>query len=169
MTENIIFLLIGSGIGFLTSLITIWFQHKLGIRREREKWEREQTQGNLEDVHRFMETRNYRSLKYGVAGTIEFCRLSIETGVAQGTIFSVKKNTIVVGRSSELCDYAISDSEIAEAHFRLIVADKAYVLEDISEGLGTRVNDMLMVRPTVLEDNDLIQIGSTSLRFNMAR
>lgn len=166
MTENVIFLLIGSGIGLVISLITTWFQHRLERKRELERWIREREQTMIEEAHRLMGSKGYPLLRYGPSGTIELCKFGVESGPDRGTTFQVKKNVVVIGRSGELCDHVLSDPEIADVHLRLIVADRAYVLEDVSGGLGVWVNRALMVGPIVLRDNDQIQIGSTLLRFS---
>lgn len=179
MTENIIFLLLGSILGFLSSIGTMWIQHRLEIRRQRDERNYMMRDKMIADARKFLQeetqdrhepgrSRDLHILRYGSPGRIELCRFLIEAGPDQGTTISIFKNVHVIGQSRDLCDHILSDTSISDAHLRLIVTDEVIVLEDISGGLGTRIGDRLMTRPITIKDGDLIGLGNSRLRFQIS-
>lgn len=70
----------------------------------------------------------------------------------------------ILGRSPA-CAITIEDPLVSRQHalFRVTGAEVTY--EDLASRNGSRINGMLVRRPTVLEHNDIVSIGRHDLRF----
>ncbi len=168
MFQEITLIVIGAIIASVSGFISARYQSKLHLKRwkkEREIIAQETDLTAARDLHKQLTYKNLGPLRYGTVGARIHFRLQVESGPDSGTNFPVQRHVVVVGREADLCDYTLSDPDIAELHLRLIVADKVFVLEDISGGYGTKLNDLPMSGPRVLTDNDLIRIGETDIRF----
>lgn len=76
----------------------------------------------------------------------------------------IVENAVVFGRSSELSDWVITDTEVAPTHARVVRVDDNLQLHCLKSRTGTIVNESRITpdEPYVLSDGDCIQIGSAS-------
>lgn len=74
----------------------------------------------------------------------------------------------ILGRD-RACDISLLDDKlISRRHCRIIETDEGYSIEDTSSN-GTFLNDQKLCKPTALENNDKIRIGSREFFFYTER
>jgi pSer/pThr/pTyr-binding forkhead associated (FHA) protein len=71
-----------------------------------------------------------------------------------------------VGRVSTN-DVVIADSQVSTRHCRIVPRGEAFWLEDLGSRNGTYANGVRIEEPRKLENEDLIKIGTTLLKFNV--
>ena len=76
-----------------------------------------------------------------------------------------KENPVSVGRS-RINEVRPDDATISAQHFRIVPENGEYVLYDLGSTNGTMVNN-IKVNMAVLEEGDVIRVGSTSLLFTL--
>jgi adenylate cyclase len=93
--------------------------------------------------------------------------LCIETAGREPIIFEVG-NTTAIGRTSsnQVC---LKEDAAASRQHALIrrQGEQEYYLIDMGSANGTLLNSKLIIGPTLLRHNDLVQIGETVLRFDL--
>jgi hypothetical protein len=87
--------------------------------------------------------------------------LVVGRGNNRGSIFPIKANTVVVGRSLQ-SDVILNDETISRSHFRLERQGEAYRLIDLGSFNGTKVDGERQPEVT-LTDGMVINIGQSTL------
>jgi hypothetical protein len=96
-------------------------------------------------------------------------RLVMRSGPAAGTIFSLDKNEIFIGRDLNN-DIVINDPEVSRRHARMYIQGANFVLEDLGSTNGTTVNGQRLMGPYILRPGELIIFGEhISLVFEPAQ
>lgn len=90
--------------------------------------------------------------------------LKVVAGLIAGKQFVLYKNPTYLGSSPQCEIYLFKDPQVAPQHAALHQVPGGYDLEDLRSPTGTLVNGRKIAR-TRLKNNDLIQIGSTTLQF----
>jgi pSer/pThr/pTyr-binding forkhead associated (FHA) protein len=85
-------------------------------------------------------------------------------GAAQKTVSIDTGGEIHIGRS-EGCDLPILDTKASRRHARVLAQGDAFLVEDLESTNGTLVNERPVTRK-ILEDGDVIRIGTTKLVFS---
>jgi len=75
--------------------------------------------------------------------------------------YAVDVDSLVIGRSSR-CDLAVADRCLSRQHLRLFQLDGTWMVEDLGSRNGTRVNGLLISKPSAVRVGDAIAV-STSL------
>jgi predicted component of type VI protein secretion system len=74
---------------------------------------------------------------------------------------------VVVGRASE-CQWPIPSSGVSRRHARISRKGSEVTIEDVGSSNGTFVNNERLSGPRVLENEDLVRLGSVEMRFFVA-
>lgn len=94
--------------------------------------------------------------------------LIVRQGAGVGQIFPIRPvKPSLLGRSPE-AEVAVQDPTASLKHCRIVPAGVGYVLTDLKSTNGTTVNGT-PVQEHVLQDGDIIQIGSTSFEFRLSQ
>lgn len=94
--------------------------------------------------------------------------LQVEEGPDKGRQYSTDAVQFRVGRSSEKCDFVLSDedSAVSREHFAVIRRGDTFLFTNLSRN-GSTINGV-RADQTLLKNNDLIKIGlSTVIRFTL--
>jgi len=76
-------------------------------------------------------------------------------------------NNLVIGRNPTTAQLVIKDdSKVSGKHAMLTFSGNVMRIEDLRSTNGTRVNDRDVTAPTILQENDIITVGRTSLRIH---
>ena len=89
--------------------------------------------------------------------------LQIAVGPYAGHRFVITKTPFYIGRSTTN-DLVINDPEISRRHAVILFEHEQYRIQDLNSKAGVIVNGQ-RVRAQILQPGDVIQIGSTTLRF----
>jgi predicted component of type VI protein secretion system len=92
--------------------------------------------------------------------------LVVEEGPDRGRQYSTDSVQFRVGRSSDRCDFVLSDddSAISREHFAVIRRGDAFLFTNLSRN-GSTINGV-KADQTLLKNNDLIKVGlQTVIRF----
>jgi type III secretion system YscD/HrpQ family protein len=73
--------------------------------------------------------------------------------------------TWIIGRDPDICQLVIEDSATSREHARCTFKEAGYALENLSDTNPVTVNDLELSEARILEENDIVKIGSLSLRF----
>jgi len=91
-------------------------------------------------------------------------RLIIQGGAATGQTVSLSLKPVILGSDTH-AEIKIDGPGVAARHARISVSYLGYSLEDLSGGLGTRVNGKKVARDQLLANEDVVQIGSHRFIF----
>ncbi len=91
-------------------------------------------------------------------------RLTIISGDDQGKTMSVQKKEFIVGRNLDL-DLVLTDPSVSRRHFRIFLEGGKYWVQDLGSGNKIKVNGVKTTDKKRLENDDLIQAGNTTIRF----
>ena len=75
--------------------------------------------------------------------------------------------TIVIGRAAD-CDLVLDDAAVSRRHARIAPAGGRWTVEDLGSRAGTLVNRLPLSGSRLLDENDVIRIGASSLSFKSA-
>lgn len=92
--------------------------------------------------------------------------LVVEEGPDRGRQFSTDAVQFRIGRSSEKCDFVLSDDDtaISREHFAVIRRGDTFLFTNLSRN-GSTING-IKADQTLLKNNDLIKVGlQTVIRF----
>ena len=64
-------------------------------------------------------------------------------------------------------DFVIDDGEVSGRHARIVFEDNAFWVEDLDSRNGTHVNGRAVEARTRLENEDLLRLGSTMVKFQI--
>ncbi|HOW51735.1 MAG TPA: FHA domain-containing protein [bacterium] len=91
-------------------------------------------------------------------------RVTIISGDDQGKTVSMQKKEFIVGRNLDL-DLVLTDPSVSRRHFRIFLDGGRYWVEDLGSGNKIKVNGVKTTEKKRLENDDLIQAGNTTIRF----
>lgn len=81
-----------------------------------------------------------------------------------GIRYPLEGEVVTIGRQAS-CSIPIASPNLSRLHAELRFADGRWTIEDRGSTNGTKVNEELIVLPTVLQDGDLVHLGSVRLRI----
>lgn len=87
--------------------------------------------------------------------------LQVLQGPDTGRRFPLRAEQILIGRSRS-ADIVLPDLHVAQRHVRILLRKVPYEIEDLSGGLGLRVNGQLLAEGQLLF-GDRLTVGSTTL------
>ncbi len=88
--------------------------------------------------------------------------LTVRQGPRPGQRFSLAKPTIIIGREVGN-DVVVSDPQISRRHASLTWDGRQFIIQDLGSANGTFVNGVRLTAPHVLQQGDVIGLGSTVL------
>ena len=88
--------------------------------------------------------------------------LIIQSGKLQGKRLVLPPKEMVVGRDDD-CDLRIASSLVSRKHCILKSQDDGILVTDLGSQNGTHIIDMPINTPTLLQEGDILRIGSTLL------
>lgn len=91
----------------------------------------------------------------------------VETGQMVGTTTPVSKHQIIIGRDAGMADVGIGDALASPRHARISWKGMEYVIEDLNSSSGTILNGESISTPHVLTSGDRINIGDSSMLFEL--
>ena len=89
--------------------------------------------------------------------------LVIIDGADRWRDFKVTKRKMTMGRSRD-CDIVLEHSQVSAKHASIRLMDDGLYLTDLDSSNGTFVNDQVVVKQKLL-DNDLVRIGDITMKF----
>lgn len=89
-------------------------------------------------------------------------QLAVGSGDTAGQVFSVQPG-LIIGRAAD-CGIVLPDEAVSRHHCRFEWVFEGYRITDLGSSNGTSVNDV-QVMDYVLNDNDVVTVGTTRLRF----
>ena len=90
-------------------------------------------------------------------------KIMITGGAKNGAIIDLQNADLVLGRHDD-CDLVLDDTRASSHHARIYRDKTEWMLTDLKSTNGTLVNQQ-PVSTVILQDNDLIEIGDTQIRF----
>jgi pSer/pThr/pTyr-binding forkhead associated (FHA) protein len=108
---------------------------------------------------------------YVVPAEADFPWLVVSSGVGKGTIISLTKPQMQIGRASrnKQWDIDLVDRAISRPHAELVQDSNQWVLKDLGSANGTALNGKRITDPQVLKDGDVIGFGETMLIFRSGK
>jgi hypothetical protein len=100
----------------------------------------------------------------GLFATGTWGRLTVVNGPQIGASFPLTKAAVIIGKSG---DVALQDEKVSARHFQLERRGTQAALTDLNFIQQTRVDNEL-VADTILRGGEIIKIGNTELRFEIA-
>jgi tetratricopeptide (TPR) repeat protein len=96
------------------------------------------------------------------------CKLVCVAGPKAGTEFPlVGEEDVVIGRATENA-VSIPDTSVSRRHAQLRNVPDGWAVSDLGSGNGTLVNGERLDKETVLRNGDVIALGDTELKFEIA-
>lgn len=92
--------------------------------------------------------------------------LLVVEGHHAGIVFPLYDRQILIGRLRS-CDLPLEDGSVSRLHARLFFRDGRAYVEDLGSRWGTLVNGRPVSGHQRLDPDDLIQVGSVLLRFQL--
>ncbi|MBN1879480.1 FHA domain-containing protein [bacterium] len=92
--------------------------------------------------------------------------LVIEQGPNQGGTFHIRQDVLTIGRAPTNMVQVVHAS-VSRRHAQLRKTPEGIVVTDLKSSNGTFVNGQRISGPTVLNHNDLLQVGDVVLRFKI--
>ena len=95
-------------------------------------------------------------------GMIGKTMLTIHVSPAEGEPFeyTIETDHFSIGRSTR-CALAVSDRSLSREHLRLFLENEQWFVEDMGSRNGTRVNGMLIAKPTTVAPGDILAISTS--------
>ena len=91
-------------------------------------------------------------------------KLIITNGPSQGQEIILDTDNTILGRHPE-CTFILQDTRISAKHCRIFHSDQQYFVEDLKSRNGTSINHRMISAVQSLNNNDLLILGDTCLRF----
>jgi signal transduction histidine kinase/pSer/pThr/pTyr-binding forkhead associated (FHA) protein len=91
--------------------------------------------------------------------------LAIETGVDNGRIIPLLQSPIIFGRD-ETSQIIVHDTKASRQHAQIVQVDGRFFIQDLKSTNGTWINEKPIKEQTLLNNKDIIRIGSTKFRFD---
>lgn len=93
--------------------------------------------------------------------------LTAMNGPQQGQEWVLGSETVTIGRSPDQHIH-LRDASVSRCHAVIRLSQNRYWIEDNGSTNGTRVNQEL-IQKAILDDGDIIQVGTLRLRFRVVR
>ncbi len=93
-------------------------------------------------------------------------RITVITGDDQGKSAEVKKNEFFIGRNLDM-DLVLTDNTVSRRHFQILRQNGKFFVEDMGSGNKIKVNGVKTTERIQLENDDLVQAGNTTIRFEI--
>ena len=90
-------------------------------------------------------------------------KLIIEDSQGQENVFPIEQDIVTLGRDRDN-DISLDDAHISKHHARFTQIGDELIIEDLNSVNGTVVNSGPLTGPYTLRHNDMIEIGSYTLR-----
>jgi hypothetical protein len=87
--------------------------------------------------------------------------------LTDGSRHTLDGDLVTIGRQAS-CTIVIADNNISRVHARFRASDNGWTIEDLGSTNGTKVNGVLIAKPTLLSHGQLIALGSLQLHFEQA-
>jgi hypothetical protein len=94
-----------------------------------------------------------------------------DTGVGVGSLVlpsgervPLGELTVSIGRLPE-CTIPLADSNVSRRHCEIRTVGRGFVVKDLGSTNGTKVNGIRIESERILNDGDIVSVGSTHLRF----
>lgn len=95
-------------------------------------------------------------------------RLVAEEGILKGLILPLEEgDQWVVGRDPDACQLLLEDPAASRKHLLLRKSPDGIVLENLSKTNPVEVNNEELISPRILQDGDMVKIGSGIFRFDL--
>ncbi len=91
--------------------------------------------------------------------------LIIKEGENKGAAFELKDDITSIGRNKDN-NIAISDSSISRYHAKIIHRNNNHYITDLKSAHGTIINDNKISDETLINENDIIQIGNIEFIYS---
>jgi len=86
------------------------------------------------------------------------------SGPHKDKVFTLEKDVMIAGRGKKV-EISLIDDLVSREHARFYKQGVDYLVVDLDSSNGTRVNGKKVVEPVVLTSGDIVEIGSSILRF----
>ena len=94
--------------------------------------------------------------------------LIAEEGSLLGTLLPLEEaEEWIIGRDPNACAHVLEDPMVSRKAALISLQNERFVIENLSTTNPISVNGDSVVDPTILEEGDLIQLGSTTFRFSL--
>lgn len=95
-------------------------------------------------------------------------RLVAEEGDLKGLVLSFEEgNSWIIGRDPEQCQLVVEDPLTSRRHLIAKMTPNGISVENLSSTNPTQVNEEIVDEPRLLENGDVLKIGSESFRYYM--
>jgi|GEM_PF-1914542 len=91
-------------------------------------------------------------------------RLSVITGLNSGTEIPLVDQIVSIGRHAS-CEIVLPDHTVSRTHAKIIQREDGYYLEDLGSRNGTYLNGRRINLPTLLQNEDQIQLYDITLTY----
>lgn len=93
-------------------------------------------------------------------------RLTVISGDDKDKTAAIQKKEFFIGRNLDL-DLVLTDPSVSRRHFRIFLEKGKYWVQDLGSGNKIKVNGVKATEKHRLENNDTIQAGNTTIRFEV--
>ena len=94
--------------------------------------------------------------------------LIAEEGNLAGTQIGLdEEDEWILGRDPDVCFYVLEDPMVSRKHLLIRQDGGVYTLENLSNTNPVAVNGEDVIDPVELQQNDMVQVGSTTFRFSL--
>lgn len=90
--------------------------------------------------------------------------LVVTNGSATGSQAPLSDAPILIGRNSD-CQIILDDDYVSTRHARVDNSVEGWYIEDLGSTNGTYVNSQRITAPTLIEIDDIIRIGRTTMKL----
>lgn len=88
--------------------------------------------------------------------------LWVKAGRGRGKIYKIQDGTVVGRKDGDPVNLVIDDSKVSNPHAKFAVRNNQFVVADMLSKNGTLVNGNRIESVTLLNENDVIQMGNTT-------
>lgn len=88
--------------------------------------------------------------------------LWVKSGRSRGKTYKIKDGTVVGRREGDPVNMVIDDPKISHPHAKFAIRNNQFVVADMLSKNGTLVNGNRIEAVTVINENDIIQMGATT-------
>jgi len=107
--------------------------------------------------------------KIPLAKAVNKPRLVVTDGPEAGREIILDEEQLIIGRDGSIATWKIrlKDTTVSRPHAMLEKHMEGYSLTDLGSANGTTINGLFVLLPEILNDGDVIGIGTTKLRFKI--
>jgi len=174
-------LLIGAGVGLVSSLIGAWVQHHLSLRADRIRRERDREERAAKELRDNLiaevPLRAVREALRQSPGTVETMIirpmpkaigfLVVKHGRRRGATLSLSSTRNIIGRG-EHNDIVLDDEAVSVQHAVVLYEEGDFYIQDLGSVSGTFVNEEEITK-CKLSDGDQVRLGEEVLIFKTTR